>query len=187
MPNSGRKKKRDIHLMVDRDELLLDGTDEKFRQFIFDTIAFSARMSSVIENHAKIVELSPPQYLVLTSIMHLSWTQDVNVKTIAEHLHISGSFVTTSVGALVRKGLVTKVVDKADRRRVRLKETAAAKKLISRLANVQNRVNNIMFESLTRKDLEALSTIIARLLPSAERAVMLQNHLVTEALAARQA
>ncbi|MEM7223022.1 MAG: MarR family winged helix-turn-helix transcriptional regulator [Pseudomonadota bacterium] len=187
MPSARRNVKRDIHLMVDRDELLLDGTDEKFRQFIFDTIAFSARMNNVIENHAKIVELSPPQYLVLTSIMHLSATQDVNVKTIAGHLHISGSFVTTSVGALVRKGLVDKVVDKTDRRRVRLKETPAARKLISRLANVQNQVNNIMFESLTGKELDVLSRIVARLLPSAERAVMLQNHLVAEALAARGA
>ncbi len=178
----GKSKKvtRDIHLMVDRDELLFDGSDERFRQFIFDTIAFTARMKSIIDGHAGIVELSPPQYMVLTSIMHLSASQDVNVKTISDHLHISGSFVTTSVGALVRKGLVEKVVDKADRRRVRLKETPAARNLISRLSNIQNRVNDVMFESLTRKEFEVLSDVLSRLMLAAESAVKLQSHLATE-------
>lgn len=179
----GKRAPRLRHLMVDREALLVDGSDADFRQFVYDTIAFTARMKTALEKHAKIVGLPSPQYMILASVIHLSDKQDVNIKTIADHLHITGSFVTNNVTALVREGLLEKRVDSNDRRRVQIQLTKAAWQRFARLADVQNRVNNVMFEPLSREEFLLMRSIMSRLLDSAERAITLLSHLELEAKA----
>ncbi len=42
----------------------------------------------------------------------------MNVTTVADHLYLSGAFITAVTGKLVRLGLINKKVDAGDRRRV---------------------------------------------------------------------
>ena len=57
---------------------------------------------------------------MLISIAHLSQDGDVNVKTVADHLYLSGAFITAVAGRLVQLGLIHKRIDTGDRRRVTL-------------------------------------------------------------------
>jgi DNA-binding MarR family transcriptional regulator len=56
----------------------------------------------------------------VNSIGYLARESDVNVKTVADHLHLSGAFITATTNLLLKLGYIHKTVDIADRRRVTL-------------------------------------------------------------------
>jgi DNA-binding MarR family transcriptional regulator len=116
----------------------------------------------------------------LISISHLQGPTGIGVNAIAEHLHLSGAFITTEVAKLVRAGLVSKRVNAEDKRRVLLTVTAAGRKLLNALAAVQAPVNDALFDTLTAEEFVRLKAIMARLVPCAARGLALLADL-TEA------
>ena len=98
---------------------MVDGSDRAFRQFVHDTLAFSARLQAVRGQLGAVIGLSGTQYTVLIAIAHLSGTDEkIGVNQVAEHLHFSGAFITIEINKLVSNGLVEKETDAEDRRRV---------------------------------------------------------------------
>ena len=80
---------------VSRPELMVDNSDQAFRQFIHDTLAFSARLQQVRSLLGQVIGLSGTQYTVLIAIAHLgSGDERVGVNLVADHLHFSGAFIT---------------------------------------------------------------------------------------------
>ena len=59
-----------VHLTVTRPELLDGGSDQIFRQFVHDALAFSARLLAVRDGYGKAIGISGPQYTLLISIAH---------------------------------------------------------------------------------------------------------------------
>lgn len=167
-------------LTVSRPELLVDGSDHAFRGLVHDSLAFAARLQAVRDGYARIVGVTGPQYTILIAIAHLGRAGDVSVTTIADHLKLSGSFVTNEVGKLVSQGLVAKTADPGDRRRVRLSITPAARQRFARLSEVQAEVNDIHFGPLSRQDFEDLRRIMPALVASTDRALRLLDHLSAE-------
>ena len=117
---------------------------------------------------------------MLISIAHLSQDGDVNVKTVADHLYLSGAFITAVAGRLLRLGLIDKRTDAGDRRRVTLTVSAQGRAALERLAPIQRKVNDVEFGSLSREEFELLTGIVDRLIESGARAVALQNYLLAE-------
>jgi DNA-binding MarR family transcriptional regulator len=115
---------------------------------------------------------------VLISIRHL-WAEegDVSVNRVADHLHLSGAFLTTITNKLLKRGLIHKTTDPADRRRVRLEVSAKGSELLAQLAPVQRRVNDVQFGCLNAKEFRQLIDVTERLIESSERAVKLQEFL----------
>src|SRR6185312_15234 len=85
-------------LTVSRPDLLEAGDDGLFRQFVHDSLAFSARLQSVRSRFADVVGVSAAGYSILTTIRHLHGEVGVSVSQVAAHLHLSGAFVTIEVG-----------------------------------------------------------------------------------------
>src|SRR5690242_5891196 len=135
-------------LTVSRPELLVDGSDAQFRAFVHGMLAFAAQLESVRDGFAALLGLTGIQYTILISISHLQSEREVTVRAVADHLHLSGAFVTTETGKLLRLGLITKVQDLRDRRQVCLRVTVKARELLSGLAAVQVQVNDVLFEFL---------------------------------------
>lgn len=160
-------------LTVTRAELLNDGSDLAFRQFVHDALAFASRLQAVRDGYARIIGLTGVQYTILIAIYHLQFEQDVGIKTVAEHLHLSGAFVTTETNKLVAEGLVEKFRDTHDRRRIVLRTTDAARERLARLAGTQSRINDIHFSALSRDDFLRLRQIMPALVSSTERALRL--------------
>lgn len=172
-----RKKQRTVPLTVTRPELLIDGSDDEFRSLVHDSLAFSARLLSVRAGYGELIGVSGPQYTILISIAHLSKKSGVSVRTVADHLHLSGSYVTNETNKLIASGLITKTQDPRDRRRVLLELTDLGWGKFGELAEIQSRVNDIHFRCLSRRDFVTLRRIMEDLTESTDQALNLLRHL----------
>jgi len=165
-----------LPLTATRPELLIDGTDRDFRKFVHNLFAFMARHEVIRDGHARQIGLAGVEYTILISIGHLGLDGDVNVKTVADHLHMSGAFVTTVTSKLQTLGLVEKTQDSVDRRRIALAITEKGKALLRKLAPYQREINDVEFGSLSREDFLAASRILEELIVSSDKAFALQRY-----------
>jgi DNA-binding MarR family transcriptional regulator len=170
------KSKRSLPLTVTRPELLNDGTDRDFRKFVHNIFAFMARHEAIRDGHARQIGLAGIEYTVLISIGHLALDGDVNVKAVADHLHMSGAFITTVTSKLQTLGLVEKIQDSVDRRRISLVTTEKGKTLLRTLAPYQREINDVEFASLSKEEFQFLSKIIEDMIVSGGEAVALQRY-----------
>ena len=164
-------------LTISRPELLVNGSDRRFRNLVDDIFALAQRHQAVRDGHAAFIELSGIEYSVLVALRHLQDEADIGVSGLAQHLRVSGSFATTVVGKLTARGLVEKLPDPTDARRLLLRVTADGHALLSRLAPVQRRVNDVQFGCLSAADFERVLDLLERLIGSSDQAVALQRYL----------
>jgi DNA-binding MarR family transcriptional regulator len=172
----GAKTRSALPLTVTRPELLNDDTDRDFRKLVHNIFAFMARHEAIRDGHARQIGLAGIEYTILISIGHLALDGDVNVKTVADHLHMSGAFITTVTSKLQGLGLVEKTQDSVDRRRISLVTTEKGKSLLRRLAPYQREINDVEFGSLSREEFQFLSKIFETLIVSGDEAVALQRY-----------
>jgi DNA-binding MarR family transcriptional regulator len=164
-------------LTISRPEMLVDGSDRAFRSLVHGLFAFLARHEAVRAGHGARIGLVGIEYTVLISIGHLGVHEsDVSVNRIAEHLYLSGAFVTTVTNKLLQRKLIHKTPDPNDRRRVRLEISEKGWALLAELAPVQRQVNDVQFDCLSAAEFKQLSKLIDRLIDSSNRALRLQAY-----------
>ncbi len=173
----GKPEAARFPLTISRPELLVGGSDREFRELVHGLFGFLARHEQIRAGHARTIGLAGIEYTVLISIAHLSTEGDVSVKRVADHLHLSGAFITSTVRRLVQLGVIHKRTDARDRRRVTLTVSAKGTALLERLAPRQRRVNDVEFGCLTREEFRFLREIVDRLIECGDRAVALQAYL----------
>jgi len=164
-------------LTVSRQELLVDGHDAMFRKLVHDFFAFNARHEAVRAGHARRIGLAGIEYTILISVARLSRGGTVNVKTLADHLHVTTGFIANTTNKLQAMGLIEKTPDPEDRRRILLTITDKGKADLENLAPRQRQVNDVEFGSLSTEDFQRLCCIIEALVESSEQAVNLQRYL----------
>jgi MarR family transcriptional regulator, organic hydroperoxide resistance regulator len=177
--NAAKPPRASLPLTVSRADLLTDGTDRDFRRLVHNIFAFMARHEAVRDGHARQIGLAGVEYTILISIGHLGLDGDVNIKTVADHLHMSGAFITTVTRKLQSIGLVEKTQDHVDRRRITLVITEKGKALLRRLAPYQREINDVEFGSLTREQFRLLSEVLESLIGCGDKAVALQQYKLT--------
>jgi DNA-binding MarR family transcriptional regulator len=165
---------------VSKPELLVDGDDVAFRSFIHDFLAFSQMLTDIRAGFGEHLGLTGIQYTILISVSHLQGRHGIGVNAIAEHLHVSGAFITTEVAKLVRAGLISKRVNAKDKRRVLLRVTADGRKLLNKLVAVQAPVNDALFDAISADEFGPLRSMMARLVPCAARSLALLAYLTGE-------
>src|SRR6201991_2385342 len=107
-----RSSRANMPLTTSRPELLEQGRDRQFRHLVHALFGFAAHHERIRSGHAKVIGLAGIEYTVLISIAHLSQDGDVNVKTVADHLYLSGAFITAVTGRLLAHGFIEKRVDR---------------------------------------------------------------------------
>jgi len=178
LPRKIGRRQASPPLTVSRPQLLVDGSDRQFRRLVHGLFGFLARHEAIRRGHAARIGLVGIEYTTLISIRHLDAEEgDVNVNRVAEHLHLSGAFVTTITNKLLKRGLIHKSVDPADRRRVKLQVSEKGDALLAELAPVQRQVNDAEFGSLSQAEFLQLLAMVERLIANSEDAVRLQAYL----------
>lgn len=177
-PVEDPSKGADRALTVSRPELLANGDDGAFRHLVHDLLAFSARLEAVREKFGSYLGLTGIQYTILISVSHLQLQEGVGIKAIADHLGLSGAFVTIETGKLIQRGLLTKRPNPADRRRVLLKVSAEGEEQLEALAPRQREINDAIFDSLDTEGFGALAAQAADLRKGADRALALADYLL---------
>jgi len=170
-----------VPLTASRPELIVNGSDREFRELVHNLFGFFALHERIRRGHGKFIGLAGIEYTVLIAIAHLAAIGDVNVKTVADHLHLSGAFITSTTRRLLQLGLIHKTMDTVDRRRVTLTVSSKGRAALEKLAPVQRRVNDVEFGCLSREEFKALNNLMRRMIECGERAVALQLYLLTGA------
>lgn len=168
----------DVPLTISRPELLVSGSDAEFRKLVHNLFGFFALHERIRAGHGKTMGLAGIEYTALISILHLSAKGEVNVKTVADHLHLSGAFITTTTRKLLQLGLIHKTMDMTDRRRVTLTVSRKGRTALEKLAPMQRRINDVEFGCLTREEFRTLNALLERMIECGDRAVSLQNYLL---------
>src|SRR5262245_31105528 len=172
-----RAPSRPAPLTISRPELLITGSDRHFRRLVHGLFGFLARHEAVRAGHGARINLVGIEYTVLISIRHLAVENpDVSVSRVAAHLYLSGTFVTTVTNKLEKRGLIHKLPDPADRRRVRLEVSERGNALLAELAPVQRQVNDVQFGCLSTAEFLHLLDMIERLIECGDQAIRLQSY-----------
>lgn len=182
-----KNKEEDIPLTVTRSELLVNKSDADFRFLVNHLLALSGVMESIRTRFAEYIGLSGIQYTILVCIAHLDTEhKGVSIKDIANHLALSGAFITIETGKLNKLGHVTKLKNPKDRRSVQVKVTHKGNKLLTSLVSIQQQVNDKFFNSLSRNDLKYLNKLFDLLVIDAQDASALLTYLITADTAVNQ-
>jgi DNA-binding MarR family transcriptional regulator len=172
-----RAKKR-MPLTVSRPALLAGGGDDAFRGLIHDLIAYGHRLDACRDAFAAIVGLSGVQYEIL---MLVSRAEGLAVGEVAARLHRSGAFITIESNRMVERGILQKVADPRDGRRVILGMSSSGYGMLKRLAPFQVRINDVLFERVDARRFRELRALARDLLASGDRAVSMLEFLQQEA------
>ncbi|MCF3948978.1 MarR family winged helix-turn-helix transcriptional regulator [Acidiphilium sp. AL] len=166
---------------VSKPELMPTGDDTRFRSFIHDFLAFSARVQQCRTRFGELLGISGVAYTILITIAHLEHEDGlgvgVGVSRVADHLHLSGAFVTIEVSKLVKSRFVRKRVNVTDRRRVLLTITNKGREHLDGLSSILSTVNDALFECLSASEFLELSSMMTRLVPCGDKALELLAYL----------
>jgi DNA-binding MarR family transcriptional regulator len=123
------------------------------REFVADLYAAMSVMRLLRQELASSLSLSTAEYSVLLAVWYLEREGKMTVRAIAEHLHVAAAYVTSEVGKLVDKGLLSKRPDPKDRRAVSVRLSKPARRVLTRLAALLRDVNEPLFEGISYRDL----------------------------------
>ncbi len=166
-----------VPLTIGRPELLVDGSDRDFRRLVNGLFSFLALHQEIRSNYAELLGLAGPAYSILLCIRTLNDNGPVNIRTIADQLRLSGSFITAATNSLERMGLVEKRRGVDDKRVVSVTLTPKAAILLDKIAPLRRQVNDVQFGCLTRDEFRLLVPLVERLVQSGERAIALLQFL----------
>lgn len=164
-------------LTITNPACLVDGSDTEFRHLVNGLLPFAARLLTVRDGFGSLIGLTGVQYSLIRSISHLSRQGDVTVNQLADHLHLSGPFITIETGKLKKLGLIDKKAHPEDRRKMLLTITPAGTRLLGELLPVQQRINDVLFDGVTRTEFKVLCSIVDRLVANGDRAALDLEHL----------
>jgi MarR family transcriptional regulator, organic hydroperoxide resistance regulator len=152
-----------------RQALLEGGSDDRFRQLVYDLLTISVRMEATREHLARRLGVSGPQYSILMAIARLQGAHGVRVGTVAKALHVTSAFIATETGRLARLGLVSKSPNPKDRRGILLALTPRGQAELLKLGPEIRAVNDDFFKPLDRAAFQALASAASALVESSSK------------------
>ena len=111
-------------------------------------------------------DVTAPQLVVLSV---LAGAPGIDQRTLGERASLDRSTVADIVGRLVRRGLIERLRDPADRRRNVLQLTADGRATLARLAPRTTTLNRVLLAPLDLDEQEALLQLLGRLVEAGER------------------
>jgi DNA-binding MarR family transcriptional regulator len=157
---------------VSAPSLLRAGSDRAFQKLVFDLFTISGRIERVRVHFASRLGISGPQYSLLRAVGSLQGREGVSIGIVAEHLHVTSTFVTAQSRVLAQRGFLKKREDTADRRVSRLSLTLKGERLVDEIVDGVRPINDIFFGGLHKDEFEALSRIMEKLVDSSRNAMI---------------
>lgn len=155
-------------LSTSLESFVKDGSDHAFRRLIYDLISFSNQMAQNRKHFASYIGVTDAQVLMM---MIIAEAQGATVGHLAQQLNVSSQFVTIEIGDLVKKNIVEKRSNPADRRSMFLNLTSKGRNLFREMAPLRRRTSDLMFRSLTEDRARILQEIISTLLSDSKYAL----------------
>jgi len=150
-------------LTVSHPDLVLSGSDRKFREMIYLMVLAFGRLQFFREAFGRAMSLTGSQFVVLMGTAHRQGSEGISIRALADHTHLAATHVTTEVGKLIAKGLLTKSANLHDRRSVLVRLAPAGEEAIREVTPLVRRVNDVLFQHVTAKDLATIVEFLGAL------------------------
>ncbi|MCO5072930.1 MAG: MarR family transcriptional regulator [Rhizobiaceae bacterium] len=158
-------------LTVSHPDLLVDGSDDRFRELIYLFVEVLGRLNMCREAFGRSIGLTGSQFAVLVGVAYRQGVQGVTIKRLAQYIHLAPTHVTTEVGRLIRRGLLVKCAADDDRRSVLVSLTDEGQEVVASVNEFVRRVNDILFDGVTSQDVLHAETLFNRLSRNSEFAI----------------
>jgi DNA-binding MarR family transcriptional regulator len=158
-------------LTVTLPAVLTDGSDKSFRRVIYGLFVCAGRLHDIRDAFGRRIAMTGARYTVLIATAHLQGTTGVGVRVLADYLHVAPPHVTTEVGKLVAAGLLGKERNPDDGRGVLVTLTPAGARALEALAPFLRRINDILFDGISRAEFAAVVRFIDKFVINTERAM----------------
>jgi len=165
---SANQTERFPPLSTSLENFVKDGSDREFRRLIYSLTALSSLMVRNREHFASYIGVTDPQYLMITMIAE---NAGATVGKVADLLGVSSQFVTVEIAKLIKKNIVAKKPNDADRRSVILELTGKGRTLLHELGPLRRKTNDLTFRSLNAQRAATLQDIVSRLVEDARAAL----------------
>src|SRR5215470_11327876 len=136
--------------------MLIAGSDLSFRETIYRMAFAYSRMASFREAFGRHLSLTASQFVVLIGTAYRQGSEGVSIRALSDHTQLAATHVTTEVGRLIGKGLLTKSANTRDRRGVLVRLTPKGEAAIREVTPLVRRVNDVLFQHITAKNLATI-------------------------------
>jgi len=154
-----------------REALLVDGSDQLFRELIDNLMTMSQQLQTLRAHLARRLGVSEPEYRVFLAVAQLQGDGGVGIGGVARHLAVSGAFVTMIVQRLARSGHVEKRASPIDRRGVLVRLTAQGARMMAEFAPEPQAINDELFGDVSSAEFRLLADLARRFVAGGERAL----------------
>ena len=176
---------------ISRAEFLAGESDYEFRNGIYRFVQAARRFGDCREAFGRQIGLTSSQFLVIMGVAYAQGDQGITIASIASHVGLAATHVTTEVGRLLRMGLLSKRPSLSDRRSVEVSLTPEGEAAVREAIVLVRRINDILFKDISRSEFEGLVKVSEKLIRNSEYALtelrVLQSDLDAEEIGAMRA
>jgi len=147
------------------------GNDLQFRETVYLMVLAFGRLHSCREAFGRALSLTAPQFIVLIGTAHRQGKEGVTIRALADHTQLAATHVTTEVGRLIGKGLLTKQANARDRRSVLVRLSAKGEAAIREVNPLLRRVNDRLFQNVSRSEFDVVSRFLQKFAHNSEDAL----------------
>jgi DNA-binding MarR family transcriptional regulator len=151
--------------------LTTGGDDTAFRETVYLMVLAFGRLIACREAFGAAMGLTGSQFAVLIGTAYCQGDRGISINGLAEHVRLASTHVTTEVGRLIRKGLLTKRTNAEDRRGVLVRLSRRGEAALKDVAPFLCSINDILFAGIGRADFDALSRFLRPFAANTERAL----------------
>ena len=151
--------------------MLKSGGDVAFRETLYLMALTFGRLHTCREAFGRVLDLTASQFIVLIGTAYQQGSDGVSIRALADHTQLAATHVTTEVGRLIGKGLLTKQASMLDRRSVLVRLSPKGEDTIRTVNPLLRRVNDLLFAHVSREDFAAVSSFLERFALNSEYAL----------------
>jgi DNA-binding MarR family transcriptional regulator len=157
-------------LSISHPQLLVSGSDARFREMIHLMVLAFGRLQSFREAFGRAIALTGSQFIVLIATARQQGTEGVSIRALSDHTHLAATHVTTEVGKLIGMGLLIKSANMRDRRGVLVRLSPNGEAAIHEVTPFVRRVNDLLFQRVTARDFAIIMEFLSLLALNTEYA-----------------
>ena len=151
--------------------MLKSGGDVAFRETLYLMALAFGRLSTCREAFGRALGLTPSQFIVLIGTAYRQGSDGVSIRALADHTQLASTHVTTEVGRLIGKGLLTKQPSTRDRRSVLVRLSPKGEDAVRAVNPLLRRVNDLLFADVAREDFAVVSRFLEKFALNSEYAL----------------
>jgi DNA-binding MarR family transcriptional regulator len=151
--------------------MLTSGGDVAFRETLYLMALAFGRLYTCREAFGRALGLTASQFIVLMGAAYQQGAEGVSIRRLADHTQLASTHVTTEVGRLIAKGLLTKQANIRDRRSVLVRLSRKGEDAILAVNPSLRRVNDLLFAGVTREDFTVVFRFLEKFALNSEYAL----------------